>query len=615
MSSSCLLSLYDAILVSLFENWIVDVDLCFVDTAVCNHSSRPGFLGSLSRVKIVHSDFCKENHNGRFDWVALRQMELRKLRLKEGNVVCLSSSLKSILMKTKRLNHVELPKGCLFASIVKDYGIDVLSCKLNKSTSNEDLVQLISAFPNLTSLDVSECELLSEDSCIAIGSYCPNLITLKTPKDLNIAFVLESCKALRTITGQYEPNYHFHSSLTDIDLTFEDDIDDAVLAVAEACPSLAAFVTECDDLIDSSVVKLVEKCHCLFVLKLFCNGLTDLTALAIASNCKNLQCLCLPSESLTDVGVIAVVQQNKNLKEIDIRASLITDQSLTAISDNCKLLTILNLGQCSDITKIGLFKVVNSCKLLYMITIDENFAAMTLLIKFAVNVESLYFDSPIESVCMMLDNNRHLSQFSVWGLNGSFEELFGMNPALRTLYMHEINIEDDVLFAMVELCPQLQVIMLKNCKNVTRAVLPHFGKLRFLSKVQLTALLNITENDVTALVQDKPALKDLCFRSCPDIKDNVIAPVATYCSSLRTMWLDGAEKITSSAVIAILRSSARLDNLNLEKCTNVDESLLFALQKDGREMIHLNVKGCNISAASHCGFTAGYGHNISNLFF
>lgn len=257
MSGFSLLSLYDAILVSILEDWIVDDDLCYLDSASCNQASRSDFLCLLRRVKIVHSNLDKKNHNERFEWVARREMGLRTLDLSGSRWLLHSPVVKSILMTTKRLNHVTLPVGSDFATIVDAYGIDVLSCKLHKESTDEDVLSLITAIPNLTSLDISECECLSETVSRAICYCCPNLQRLDAPLDLNITRVFEGCPSLKEVSGRCEEtSISLLGGLTMLSSISTDD-DPVILAIANNCPNLTELESY-SPLKDSTVVRLVE---------------------------------------------------------------------------------------------------------------------------------------------------------------------------------------------------------------------------------------------------------------------------------------------------------------------------------------------------------------------
>lgn len=610
MTAFNILSLYDTVFVSILEEWIVDVDLCYLDTAVCNHALRAGFKNSLSRVKIVNSDFGLNNHNERFEWVTLRGMELRTIRWSDGIV---SQALESVLKKTKRLIHIDLPSGGdVFVEMVNEYGLDVLSCTLNSEASDADVLKLLKVFPNLTSLNISACTSLSEETSSAICRCCPYLVNLIAPDHLNIASVLERCTSLTTVECGYDHSYRFHEGLKEIRCTNQGS-SDVVTAVASACPNLEKFLVNEGKIADLSVMKLVQQCRQLTSIQLLCGDAADVSAFAIAASYKNLRCIAL--SGATDEGIIAMLSRNNRLTKIDLSYCTITDKCLIVISECCMSLTDLNMRSCGAISEIGLFHVTQKCKDLRLLVCDERLESLPVMFKLAVNIDSFVFKHCTQDeLRIKVDNDRHLKRYTAFGTNRGYEALFAVNPGVQIFAIVNLDISNDVINSLVVFCPQIQSIVLRRCNKLTRAVLPNVAKCKLLTVLVIEGMSGITENDILTIVRDKPNMREVSLLFCPDVRNNVIAPIAKYCPALRSMWIFGAKEITSSVVITILESCPRLDSLSLN-CASIDGAVLIALRLSERKMRYLNIAGCNIPTDVSVSFKSTHGHRISDFHY
>ena len=74
-----LLSLSQFILVPIYSEWIVDVDLCSLDTAVCNHSVRDKFLQDVSKCSggdMIHLRYRESYYEAIMEWYMMRKIKL-----------------------------------------------------------------------------------------------------------------------------------------------------------------------------------------------------------------------------------------------------------------------------------------------------------------------------------------------------------------------------------------------------------------------------------------------------------------------------------------------------------------------------------------------------------
>ena len=82
--SVCLLGLPDDILLDVMHNWLNLIDLCNLETAVCVHGARGGFLQLLStdRKNVLESE-ARAPPRSAFPWIGARRIKLHNLMITE----------------------------------------------------------------------------------------------------------------------------------------------------------------------------------------------------------------------------------------------------------------------------------------------------------------------------------------------------------------------------------------------------------------------------------------------------------------------------------------------------------------------------------------------------
>ena len=113
MNNFHLLSLNQFILVPIWSDWMYDIDLCCLDTAVCNQSLRDKFLIELSKCN-AHAKNSTENVHTALDWYLLRHVGKKELYFNylESTSTALSDKLESVLKRTKHLSVLHIGYQC-----------------------------------------------------------------------------------------------------------------------------------------------------------------------------------------------------------------------------------------------------------------------------------------------------------------------------------------------------------------------------------------------------------------------------------------------------------------------------------------------------------------------
>ncbi|KAF9114331.1 Antagonist of MEN (Mitotic Exit Network) [Mortierella sp. AM989] len=229
---------------------------------------------------------------------------------------------------------------------------------------------------------------------------------------------------------------------------------------------------------DHDIMPLTSWFHNLQILEFYiCEKLTDKIVIAIAENCPQLQQLLMPGcAKVTDAGISQVALRCPRMKHLDLRAcSNVSDESLMLVAMYCPELWHLNVGRVSSASKVTGKSIVEIAKNTNLNTLGLAGCAMT-------------DDAVIE-----------IARYSRSGLHR-----ISLNscPMLTSVSIR----------ALMQLCPNLAVLEIKQCLLVTdMATLYRFSTRRVLVelcpelqkrlleyKVELSAMnASIQSNNIT----------------------------------------------------------------------------------------------------------------------
>lgn len=216
---------------------------------------------------------------------------------------------------------------------------DELGLYIHGKFENGFFSKLFDDLPWIKTLNISENSSVDDDAISRLADKCPNLL------DLNIS----SC-----------------SSVSDVGLIY----------LVERCSNLVALdVHYCHKLSDAAVMGLAVCCKNLRNLNLsYCYKVTDIAVQFVAEHCVQLTtfavCCCI---KLTDFSIIRCVELHPWLENIDLSGcDNFTDAAIMAIALCCNNhLQTVNISDNRNITDAALSKLVESCKSLQSLTIDN----------------------------------------------------------------------------------------------------------------------------------------------------------------------------------------------------------------------------------------------------
>ncbi|KAI8885152.1 RNI-like protein [Backusella circina FSU 941] len=165
-----------------------------------------------------------------------------------------------------------------------------------------------------------------------------------------------------------------------------------------------------------------------------------------------------------------------------------------------------------------------------------------------------------------------------------------------------IQLTGHALKLMSEYCPNLQVLILKDCKNVSEASLIHFFQ-----KKHITQNLRVLDVSNLDIIKDSvllplrlPNLEKLNIGWCKNMTGPGLIPLLDSCSStLRFLKLNGCPQLDNDTAAAVFgRQLPNLSHLSLASCTSLTDDGLFEFLKSNdnthshSNITHLNLSNC-----------------------
>ena len=340
-------------------------------------------------------------------------------------------------------------------------------------------------FPFLDSLDLSNCNNITDTGLLELWMGCPQLASV------NLGYCSKITDASVIALSNGCPQ------LTDLNLWNCNITDASVIAISNGCPRLTSVdLYGCDKITDKSVIALSNGCQQLISLNLCdCSTITDKSVVALSNGCSLLVLLDLRGcENITDISVSSLANRCPQLTTFKLAECInITDASLIALSNRCQL-TTLNLRYC-NITDIGVIALSNECSQLT----DLN-----------------------------LSDCDEITAASVIALSKGCPKLATLNLKL----CHE-NITDESVVALSNGCSLLTDLNLTGCIHITdKSVIALANRCQQLVSLNLNDCSQITDESVFALSKGCPKLKKIDLSYCDNVTYNSVKTLSSRCPQL-----------------------------------------------------------------------------------
>lgn len=291
--------------------------------------------------------------------------------------------------------------------------------------------RIIGQMKRLRELDISECKAVTDRTLAEIAKHCKELESLR----------LAQCYGVSDDGATHIARI---GSLRTLDLEECNRVSDrGIGAVARGCPKLTALsVANCTRLSGGSLLALAKYCKGLEEINLcFCSEIQDNPVATLVQGCSKLRRIALGHcDKLTDKSVAQIGIRCTKLEALDVSVcEKVTDESIKYIAKGCHQLKELNIGVCEKVTNHAIAAVAEHCRELEVLNIsccdkitDE---AITKLAKCAelrsLNLYSCKHitDAGLKELAGKCKKLRHLDLFWCVGIKESaIEQLIKNNP-------------------------------------------------------------------------------------------------------------------------------------------------------------------------------------------
>nr|KYP57841.1 DNA repair protein rhp7 [Cajanus cajan] len=226
------------------------------------------------------------------------------------------------------------------------------ACRL----SDKGLQVLVSSAPQLRSINLSQCSLLSSASIHILANSLGSLLKELYLDDCLIIDAAQILPALKKLE-------HLEVlSLAGIQTVSDEFIKEYIVARGHNMKELV--LKDCEKLTDASIKVIAEHCPGLCALDLmYLDKLTDLSIGYLANSCRTLHTLKLCRNPFSDEAIAAFLEiTGESLKELSLNnIKKVDHQTTLSLARHAKNLQILDLSWCRNLTDNELGFIVDSC--------------------------------------------------------------------------------------------------------------------------------------------------------------------------------------------------------------------------------------------------------------
>ena len=280
----------------------------------------------------------------------------------------------------------------LFSSVPLLAKVDLAGCYNINEYVMEIAIQV--KLPNLTHLDLGLCKDVGDGTLGRISTYCHNLCYLSLEGNIRItnagllllawgarelkSLNLKSCRNITdhgiNVLALNHDGSPSDSKLESLDLQDCKLTDKSLVYVSKGMPQLKRVNLSTIKTITDGGFKCLAQMPALEeIIVQKCDNVTDQGLAYLSEECQNpsnLKFLDMSfCSSVTDLGVSHIAKGLKNLAGLSISSSLVGDRGLLDLAHGLVHLKALALGQCNNITEVGLMRMAKKAKSLRTIDI------------------------------------------------------------------------------------------------------------------------------------------------------------------------------------------------------------------------------------------------------
>ncbi|KAJ6798604.1 uncharacterized protein M6B38_275040 [Iris pallida] len=504
-------------------------------------------------------------------------------------------------------------------------------------------------YPNIDSLDLSLCASLSDSSLLsAAPSFPPALRSIDLSRSVGISWkgldaVVSSCPLIERVDLSHCVGFGDREAaavanaggLREVRLDKCLHVTDVGLAkVAVGCARLERLgIKWCMEISDIGIELLVKKCPELKLLDVSYLKLTNRSLQAISS-LEKLEDLCMTGcPCIDDEGLRFLKNGSSSLRSIDVsRCDNVTSSGLISVIDGHKYLQTINIGDCfpelapSFLSKLSSLKMTLNtlkldgfqvsasclqiiglnCKQLVEISLskcrgvtDEGMSGLvsscTDLNMIDLTCCHLLTDNSLLAIGNHCKKLRCLRMESCALISDKGLDQISTNcSSLKEIDLTDCSINDSALKCLSS-CTELMVLKLGFCKGITDKGLAHIGSnCHKLEELDLYRCLGVTDDCLASISIGCKKLKKLNLCYCTQITDRGMKDVGSL-ELLSDLELRGLVHVTSAGIAVVSVGCKSLTEIDMKKCSSLDDFALFALAQYSHNLRQINISVCPVT--------------------
>ena len=301
-----------------------------------------------------------------------------------------------------------------------------------------------------------------------------------------------------------------------------------------------------------------------------CKEVTDATIKGLSIGCPNITSINISNcRKTTNASMVILKDQFMDLSEVDIEnCKGITDAGVSELL-KCTSLKSLRLAYNSHLTENAFMDLGSACQGIRIIDLEE--------------CTRLKDDGVLNlcKACPLLESININSCRSLTTI--SLEGIAKCKHLTTAKLQNRSDIKDNHIIDIVEGCPQLQVLHLLDCYQITDVTLNAIGRSqRNLTDLSfsITGRSVMTDAGVRAMMYGCPYLQHLVIFSCGYLTDEIMGPLGLSCPDLKYLDISKCEKLTATGVSNLLQTCPSIQCIKFNWCSPSTFIGLFSLQME-----------------------------------
>ncbi|MPC62958.1 putative F-box/LRR-repeat protein C02F5.7 [Portunus trituberculatus] len=282
-----------------------------------------------------------------------------------------------------------------------------------------------------------------------------------------------------------------------------------------------------------------------------------------ASFCPRLKDLTVKfSDGLTEVVFRALMENCSRMQSLNVEGSRVCDRESFILMAGFLHLRHLNLSHCDLLDDVGLITIAKQCRSLEYLDIDG-----------ITNIHD-------NSVIFLNESLSHSLKFLFLDgeklTNASYQSLRTCTQLLKLGVSFCEKMTDKGLFGIICLRNLTSLKLRKGCQLTPAGLKTLFenGRLPYLAHVNLGECSLLDDSVLEAMAECCPQLLHLALHWCWEVTDVGVSAIIARCPRLRVLDLVGVVQLTGTVFDSVPTSLPDLLILDLEQCNEVDDVLL-----------------------------------------